>query len=155
MDQAKAYKSLFPNVPVYSPDFNKLELLVTSRMGKSHMKRWERCAMDAITYGTSTHRIMINEDISTMPRTLFSFHPARNNQIVRSMVNTLAELQEALDNNPDFTHISEVNGGKHWLIHKGPVTGKSAANLNVWKRISFKRLPKPLRMRLVIEPLGE
>lgn len=90
-----------------------------------------------------------------MPRVLFSYHPARNNQITRTKVQTLADLQEALDLNPDFTHISVVNDGKAWLIHKGPVTSKSATNHSKWKALSYKRVPGTIKTLLLIQPLGE
>jgi hypothetical protein len=151
--QALAYQSLFPQARIATVDFSKLEQRVLKKM--ANHPNAAKAFKDAVTYGQSIHYTIFDELSFTMPRQLFSFHPARNNQIERRTVVTLADLQEAMDLNPDFTHISVVNDGKHWLIYKGPVTGKSASQHNSWKPISFNRLPKPIRTRLLIEPLGE
>lgn len=153
-----AYQPLFNSSSVITTDFSKLEnrvmvnALKHRSMGKSHMKQWERCAIDALTYGNAFHHFAIDELTLTMPRHLFSYHPARNNQITHTKIQTNTELQEALDFNPDFTHISCDYEAKYWLIFKGPVTSRSATNHDRWKDISTNKVPKTVRaMRLLVE----
>ena len=154
--QLQAYQSLFPHIQasVITTDFSKLENRVIVNalkhrgMGKAFSK--------AMYYGTSIHNMWddwYKQGVDVMPRRVYSFDPAMNNKVITSRVQTLAELQEVLDNNPSFTHISCVQDGKHWLIHKGPVSAKSSTQHGKWKGISVKRLPKPIRMLLVIDPL--
>lgn len=158
MNPLQTYKALYPQSAVITTDFSKLESKVVANVlkgrtfGKSQLAKWQQCFGDAALYGTTIHQMLFDE-IHIMPRRLYSFHPARNNQVVTTQVQTLEQLQEALDLNPDFTHISAVNDGKAWLIHKGPITGRSATRHSEWKGISVKRLPKPIRMHLVIDPL--
>jgi hypothetical protein len=155
MPLGKPFQSLFPHGSVITTDFSKLENRVMANalkhrgMGKSFK--------DAVYFGNSIHSQLwddwYSKGIDVMPRRLYSFHPARNNQVTTTNVKTLADLQEALDLNPDFIHISCVQDGKHWLIHKGPVSAKSSTEHGRWKPISVPRLPKPIRMLLVIDPL--
>lgn len=154
--QVMGYQSLFPqaSASVITTDFSKLEKHVMQQLKarpelKDHYQK-------AMYYGTSIHNMWdswYKQGVDVMPRRVYSFDPAMNNKVITTRVQTLAELQEVLDNNPSFTHISCVQDGKHWLIHKGPVSAKSSTQHGKWKAISVKRLPKPIRMLLVIDPL--
>lgn len=152
--QAQAYKSLFPQARLLSTDFTKLEKRVMDKLLAN-----PNCAekfKEAVRTGQSYSYHVFDDykqGVDVMPRRVYSFDPAMNNKVITSRVQTLADLQEVLDNNPSFTHISCVQDGKHWLIHKGPVSAKSSTAHGKWKAISVKRLPKPIRMLLVIDPL--
>lgn len=151
MNQFDLYRSQYGKSSVHTFDFSQLEKRVRDRL-LAHPNATKQFK-NAVYYGTSIHQMVFDELSPTMPRRLFSFHPARNNQIVETSVKTLADLQEALDLNPDFIHISAVVEGKFWLIHKGPIKGNSATDHSRWKDISVKRLPKTLRTLLLISPL--
>lgn len=163
MSQIDAYRSLFPKA-VLTANYSKLEQHVLANLVNN--PAYDQAIKDAVTYGTSIHqsfgpsrkgmwRDWYKTGIEIMPRLLFSFDPAMNNKIIRTSVQTTAELQVALNEHKHLTHISCVSDGKHWLILKGPVSHNSAIKHSKWKPISFKRLPKTLRMLLVIDPLME
>lgn len=149
--QVQAYCSLFPQARVTHMDFSTLEDRTVATLLHSQGKSITVAAIQQFKNAVRTGRAYscfdpyLLKGIQKMPRHLFSFHPARNNQIVHSTIQTNTELQEALDDNPDFVHISCDPGGQYWLIHKGPINARSATAHARWKDLSTKRVPKPVR----------
>jgi hypothetical protein len=155
--QLDAYQALFPRTKasVITTDFSKLEKRVMQQLkARPELKdRYQK----AMYYGTSIHNmwdeISKHTRIETMPRYLFSFDPARNNQLIKTKIQTSDELQATLNAHPKLTHISCDAQGGYWLILKGPHHHRSAFLHTRWHPISLKRLPKPIRVHLLIDPL--